>query len=110
MPNEIPVVFHNGLNYDYHFIIKELANEFEGQFKCLGENSEKNKHFPFLTGNDTRKADKDENEIITTISYKITISYEIKFIDSAIFMASSVSNFVRNLAEGIHKIKCYDCS
>ena len=35
--NEIPVVFHNGSNYDYHFITKELANEFEGQFKCLGE-------------------------------------------------------------------------
>ena len=30
MPNEIPVVFHNGLSYDYHFIIKELANELEG--------------------------------------------------------------------------------
>ena len=29
---EIPIVFHNGLNYDYHFIIKELAEEFEKQF------------------------------------------------------------------------------
>ena len=29
VPNEIPVVFHNGSNYDYHFIIKELADEFE---------------------------------------------------------------------------------
>ena len=28
--NEIPVVFHNSTNYEYHFIIKELANEFEG--------------------------------------------------------------------------------
>ena len=26
VPNEIPVVFDNGSNYDYHFIIKELAN------------------------------------------------------------------------------------
>ena len=25
-PNEIPVVFHMGSNYDYDFIIKELAN------------------------------------------------------------------------------------
>ena len=23
VPNEIPVVYHNGSNYDYHFIIKE---------------------------------------------------------------------------------------
>ena len=32
MPNEIPVAFHNCSNCDYHFIIKELANEFEGKF------------------------------------------------------------------------------
>ena len=31
---EIPVV-HNYSTYDYHFIIKELAEEFEGQFECL---------------------------------------------------------------------------
>ena len=31
VPNEIPVVFHRGSNYDYHFISKELANEFEGR-------------------------------------------------------------------------------
>ena len=30
IPNEIPVIFHNGSTYDYHFIIKELAEEFEG--------------------------------------------------------------------------------
>ena len=45
MPNEIFVVFHNGSNYDYHFIIKELANESEGQFECFGENTEKYKSF-----------------------------------------------------------------
>ena len=32
LPNEILVVFDNGSNYDYHFIIKELANEFKGKF------------------------------------------------------------------------------
>ena len=31
-PKEIPVVFHNGSTYDYHFIIKELPEDFEGQF------------------------------------------------------------------------------
>ena len=28
VPNEIPLVFHNCSNYNYHFLIKELANEF----------------------------------------------------------------------------------
>ena len=29
VPKEIPVVFHNGSTYDYHFTVKELAEEFE---------------------------------------------------------------------------------
>ena len=41
LSKHIPVVFPNGSKYDYHFIIKELAKEFEGQFECLGENTEK---------------------------------------------------------------------
>ena len=40
-PEEIPVVFHNGSKFDYHFIIKELAEEFKGQFECSGKNTEK---------------------------------------------------------------------
>ena len=40
-PKEIPAVFHNGSTYDYHFIIKDLAEEFEDQFECLRENTEK---------------------------------------------------------------------
>ena len=35
MPKETPIVLHNGSSYDYHFIIKELVEEFEGQFTCL---------------------------------------------------------------------------
>ena len=92
MPNEISVIFHYGSNYSYHFIIKELANEFEGQFECLAENIM------------IIKIDKDRNESIVTISYKI------KFIDSARFMMSSLSNLVDNLAEGIHKTKCKGCA
>ena len=41
VPKEIPIVFHNGSTYDYHFIIKKLAKELEGEFECLGENTEK---------------------------------------------------------------------
>ena len=37
---KIPIVFQNGFNYDYHFIIKELAEELKKQFTCLRENTE----------------------------------------------------------------------
>ena len=47
MPNEISAVYHNVSNYDYHSNIKELANEFKGQFKYFGENKEKYKSFLF---------------------------------------------------------------
>ena len=33
--------FHNRSNYDYYFIIKELAVEFKGEFRCPGENAKK---------------------------------------------------------------------
>ena len=42
---EITLVFHNGANHDYHFIKKELAEEFEEQYTCLGENTEKDNFF-----------------------------------------------------------------
>ena len=35
-PKDISGAYHNGSNYDYNFIIKELAEEFEKQFTCLG--------------------------------------------------------------------------
>ena len=41
VPQEIPVKFHNDSKYDYHFIIKELAEVFKGEFEWLEENTEK---------------------------------------------------------------------
>ena len=40
VPKEIPLVFHNGSNYDYHLIIKHLAEELKKQFICLGKSTE----------------------------------------------------------------------
>ena len=99
VPNEIPVVFHNGSNYDYHFIIKELSNEFEGKFECLGKNKEKYKTFSIPIEKESQKSIKMVMKVL---------SYKIKFTDSARFIASSLSNFVGNFAEGIHKINCKD--
>ena len=39
------MVFHNGSIYDYHFIMKELEEEFQEEFECLGENAKKRINF-----------------------------------------------------------------
>ena len=102
-PKEIPIVFDNGSTYDYHFIIKELAEEFEEQFECLGENTEKYITFSVPIKKQITKIDKDGNDKIVNISYKI------KFIDSFRFMSSSLSSLVDNLSEGLHSDKSTDC-
>ena len=47
VPREIAIAFYNGSNYDYHFIIKDFAEEFEEKFACLGENTEEYVTFSF---------------------------------------------------------------
>ena len=42
---DIPVVLHNGCNYDFHILIKELTKTLRKNMKCLGENREK--YIPF---------------------------------------------------------------
>ena len=103
VPNKIPVDFHKGSKYDYHFIIKELANDFEGPFACIGESSEIYKKFSVPIKKQVIKIDKDGEKSVEPISYKI------KFIDSMGFMATSLAKLVDNLSEGIHKIKWKDC-
>ena len=79
---------YTGSNYGYHFIIKELTNEFGRKFECLGENTEKYKTFSVPIEKEVIKVDKDGNESV------ITISYKIKFIDSARVVATLLSNLV----------------
>ena len=100
---EIPVVFHNGSTYDYHSIMKELAEEFEGQFECLGENTEKYITFSVPTKKEITKKEKDGDNNTTKISYKI------KFIDSFRFMSRLFSNLFDNLSEGFHNGRCIYC-
>ena len=39
VPKNIPIVIHNNSTYDDQLIIKQLPEESEGEFKCLGENT-----------------------------------------------------------------------
>ena len=97
IPKNIPVIFHKGSGYDYHFIIRELASEFDGNFECLGENTEK--YITFSVPIKKRIENKN-----------IDITYKIKFIDSFRFMATSLSKLVDNLTENIHNDKCIKCT
>ena len=92
IPKEIPVIFHNGLNYDYHFIIKELVKGFEEEFNGLRQNIEKYKTFPVPIINEVKRIDKNRKEITKAIYHKS------EFIDTARFMASSLSDIIDNLA------------
>ena len=96
IPKNIPVIFHNGSIYDYHFIIRELVSEFDGNFECLGENTEK--YITFSVPIKKRIENKN-----------IDITYKGRFIDSFRFMATSFSKLVDNLTENIHNDKCIKC-
>ena len=79
---EIPVLFHNSSSYDYHFIIKALANKFERQLEWR-KYSKVQKCF-HSNWKEVTKTNKDGKESVVAIFYKI------KFIDSARFMATSL--------------------
>ena len=90
---QIPIAFHNGFNYDYHFIIKD------SEFTSLGENTQKYITFIPPIERKITKIDKNGEKITKNMSYVLQV------IDGTGFMASSLLNLVNNLFEGIHKIK-----
>ena len=67
---------------------------------CLRENAEKYITFTVPLEKEVTKIDKNGEQITKNISYIL------QFIDSAKFMASSLSNLVNNLSEVIYRIQC----
>ena len=99
---EISVVSHNDSTYDYHFIIKNLTEEFEGEFECLGENTEKYITFSVPIKKEITKKNKNGNDKIIKI-------YKIKFIDSYRFMSTLLPKLTDNLSESLHNDECKEC-
>ena len=75
-------------------MIKELAKEFEGEFECLGENTEK-----YISLSVPIKKEQDNDKTITP---------KIKFVDSCRFMPSKLSDLADNLSE-INNKDCKKC-
>ena len=62
-PKEVTVIFDNGSNYNYGFIIQKLAEKFEGQFNCLGENAQEYITFPVPIEKEVTGVSKNGEEI-----------------------------------------------
>ena len=69
LPKKISIVFHNGSNYCYHFIIKELPVKFKKQFTCLGENTEKYITFIVPIEKEVTRIDKNGEKYILHITF-----------------------------------------
>ena len=95
LPKKVSIVFNDGSDYDYHFVIKELTEESKKQLTCLGENTE----ITVPVEKEVTRIDKNGEDITKNIWYIL------QFIDSARFMASSLSRFVDNFSARIHTIK-----
>ena len=60
---KIPIVFHNGSNYDCHFIVNELAEEFKKPVTCLGDNTDKYMTFTVPVEKEVTKIGKMEKKL-----------------------------------------------
>ena len=78
----IRIAFHNGSNYDYHFIIKKSVEELKIQFTCLGKKTVKYITFTVRIRKEVTRIDKNEEEVTKNISYILQL------IDSARLMAA----------------------
>ena len=87
-PTFTPVFFHNLSGYDAHLFVKNLGL-FEGEITCLPNNEEKYISFSkkILLGT-RKKGDKIQK-----------IWHEIRFLDSAKFMASKLKDLVKDLTD-----------
>ena len=73
VPKKGPIVFRNGSNHDYHFILIELVEEFKKQFTCLAEKNEKYITFTVAIEKEVTRIDKNgvENTKIYLTYYNL---------------------------------------
>lgn len=90
---DIPVVTHNGSNYDFHPLITELAKEFRSNMRCIPEDKQK-----CISISIPIKIKREDDKFTR---------YNLKFIDSAKFMTGSLDTHVNNLSE-LYNCRCED--
>ena len=79
----VPTAFHNGSNYDDHFIIKKEQKNLKKQFTCLRENTDKCIAFTVPIEKEVTGINKIGEESTRNICYILP------FIDSTRFIANT---------------------
>ena len=79
VPKEIPVVFHNKSNYDYHFIKRNKKRVLRGKFNCLKENTEKHKTFSVPITKRAKRIGRNREETTKTWSYKLPFTDSTRY-------------------------------
>ena len=94
---DVPVFFHNGTNYDFNLIIPELVKEFRSELRCIPLNGEKFMSFSIPI--------KKKTYANSRSTKKKTLTYYLRFIDSARHMNESLSSLADNLS-GLKNCYC----
>ena len=61
------IIIHNAPNYDYHFLINEIVEEFKKKFTCLGEITWRIQNFSISIENEVAGTGKKGEQITKNI-------------------------------------------
>ena len=91
---KIPIAVHNKSNYHYHFIIKQLAEQFEEQFTCLGENTGKYITFTILIEKKFTRIEKQLQKIYPKY-YNLLIAQDLWQVHYQILLIIILEEFIK---------------
>ena len=91
---DVPVIFHNGSNYDFNLLIEEFAKEYKSDINCIPLNTNKYMSFSVPIKKEVIEPSDDNKK-----AKKRVLTYSLRFIDSAKHMARGLSTLVDNLSE-----------
>ena len=98
-PKEIPVVFHNGSTCDNHFITKDLAEKFEGQFQCLGKNTEK-----YITFSVSIKKELDNGKSMIHTKQSLLIALDLREVHYQTLLIIYLKDFMAVSAQIVNTV------
>ena len=94
------IFFFSESDHGYHFIIKELGEEFKKQFICLGENAEKYTTFTIPKEKEVTRTNKNGEEVtkIYLTCYKLLAAQDLWQVHYRILSITFLMEFIQLIA------------